>query len=351
MDKFETHKTDSRPRRRPDSLFGPIIIITLGLYFLARNMGFAPELHWGAALRLWPLFLVFAGLNVIARQLPRPLGTLGSAAVSLLAVFIFGAVLLMADKIPALQRYSGTEPTFQTETISFPASEVRTADITIDFAIPSATLFALNDSTDLIAGEVSYQGELIFDHEVRQGNAVVNLETNMEGDGWLEWLNPSNWAENAPEWRLGLNPRIPTNLALSFASGSIEADLRRMNLTGLTVDGSSGSAELLLPDGDYTMDYDLSSGSVELRLPERGRATLNIEGSSGSVTLLLPESMAMRVLVDGSSGSFDASSRLEQIGEEDGAEVWQTSGYATAEDRVDVELDMSSGSIQIRNSQ
>ena len=350
MDKFESHKSDSRPRRQPISLFGPIIVIALGLYFLARNMGFAPELHWGAALRFWPLFLVFAGLNIVARQLPRPLGTLGSAAISLLAVIVFGTVLFMADQIPALQRYSGTEPTFQTETISFPASEVRTADIAIDFAIPSATLFALSDSVDLIAGEVSYQGELIFDHEVSQGKAVVNLGTNMDGDNWVEWLNPANWADNAPEWRLGLNPRIPTNLSLSFASGSVEADLRRLNLTGLTVDGSSGSAELMLPDGDYTMDYDLSSGSVALTLPERGRATLNIDGSSGSVTLLLPESMAMRVRVDGSSGSFDASSRLEHIGDDDGTEIWQTSGYATAEDRVDVELDMSSGSIEIRNS-
>ena len=351
MDKHNSHSYEARPRRRSTSLFGPMIIIALGLYFLARNMGFAPELHWGAAIRLWPLLLVFAGLNVVVRQLPRPLGTAGSAFVSLLAVLVFGTVLLTADRIPFLQSYSGTEPTFTTETISFPATEVRTADITIDFASPRATLFALNDSADLIAGDVSYEGELVFAHDVQQGNAIINLETHTNGDSWMEWLNPSNWSENAPEWRIGLSPRVPTNLSLSFASGTIEADLSHLNLSELTIEGSSGSAEVLLPAGDYDMSYDLASGSVEITLPERGRATLALNGSSGSVTLLLPESMAMRVAVDSASGSFSAGNRLERVGEEDGAEIWQTPGYENAEDRLDVTLEMASGSIDIRTGQ
>jgi hypothetical protein len=349
MSKFESGNNggEPRPRRHSTSLFGPIFLIALGLYFLATNLGFAPDLHWGAVWRLWPLFLVFAGLNVIVRQMPRPFGTLGSASVGLLAVIVFGGVLFFADRIPALQRYSGTEPTFQTETISFPASEIRTADITIDFAAPQASLFALSDSTGLIAGEVSYQGTLQFDHEVNQGHASINLETTSNSTEWFNWLNPANWSGEGMEWRLGLNPRIPTNLILDFASGSISADLSRLNLTNLEVDGSSGSATLLLPDGDYTMDYDMSSGSVQMTLPSAGQATFIIEGSSGSVTLLLPESMAMRVTVDSSSGSFQPGRRLEQISGNNDLDVWQTPDYEDATDRLDIQLDMSSGSIRI----
>ena len=164
------HDWDSRPRRRTGSLFGPIVLIALGLYFLAGNMGLTPQLHWGAALHLWPLFLIFVGLNIIARQIPRPLGTLATAAVALLFVVVFGAVLFFADRLPFLAQYSGTAPTVQTETVSLPISEVRTANISIDFAAPKATLFGLDDSTDLIAGEISYQGELVFEHEISQGN-------------------------------------------------------------------------------------------------------------------------------------------------------------------------------------
>ena len=346
MNKFGSNKSNGAPQRHTPSLFGPIILIAIGLYFLTNNLGFAPQLHWGAALRLWPLFLVFAGLNVIARQMSRPLGSFLSALVALLAVGVFGYVLFFADRIPGLERFSGRDNTFQNETISFPASEVNTAEITIDFDAPRATLFALNDSTDLINGEVSYQGELIFEHEVEQGKAVVNLETHTANDAWLDWLNPSNWDGETPAWRIGLSPRVPTALTLDFASGSIEADLSRLDLTALTVDGSSGSAKLMLPDGDYTMNYDSSSGAVEITLPEQGRPSLNIEGSSGSVVLLLPESMALRVVVEGGSGSFQPGSRLEQVGSEDDSEVWQTDDYAAATNRLDMRLDMSSGSIR-----
>lgn len=347
MGKFEPNKTTGAPQRHTPSLFGPIVLIAIGLYFLANNLGVAPQLHWGAALRLWPLFLVFAGLNVITRQMSRPLGSLLSAFVALLAMGVFGVVLFFADQIPALARFSGSEGTFQTETISFPASEVNTAEIAINFDAPKATIFGLSDSSDLISGEVSYQGELIFEHAVQQGNAVINLETHTINDAWLDWLNPSNWSGDVSQWRIGLSPRVPTDLALDFASGSIEADLSRLNLTALTVDGSSGSAKLMLPNGDYTMDYDSSSGAVEITLPERGRATLNIEGSSGSVTLLLPDSMALRVVVDGSNGSFQPGNRLEQVGSEDDNEIWQTDDYASATNRLNMRLDMSSGSIRI----
>ena len=349
MSKFESGNNEggSRPRRHSPSLFGPVVLIALGFYFLATNLGFAPDLHWGAVWRLWPLFLIFAGLNVIVRQMPRPIGTIGSATVALIAVAVFGGVLFFADRIPLLQRYSGTEPTFQTETIRFPASEIRTADITIDFSAPQANLFALSDSTNLIAGEVSYQGDLQFDHEVTQGHATVNLETSSNNGEWFSWLNPANWSGEGMTWNLGLSPRTPTNLTLDFSSGSISADLSRLDLTSLEIDGSSGSATLLLPDGDYTMNYDMSSGSVQMTLPGAGQSTYIIEGSSGSVTLLLPESMAMRVTVDSSSGSFQPGRRLEQVDDNDDQEVWQTPDFAEATNRLDMQLEMSSGSIRI----
>ncbi|MCL4870432.1 MAG: hypothetical protein KJ063_15820 [Anaerolineae bacterium] len=350
MDKFaaDKQKWESRPRRHSISLFGPILLIALGLYFFANNLGLAPALHWGAALRLWPLFLVFAGLNIIARQIPRPFGTLASMVVGFIAVAVLGAALLFADRIPALQSYSGTEPTFQTETIQFSASEIRSADIDINFASPRAILYPLSDSPHLITGEVSYQGQLIFDRTVAQGHATVALRSSWGNEGWLDWLNPSNWRAEAAAWRIGLNPTVPMGLTLNFASGAMEADLTGLNLTELNVKGASGSAVVRLPDGEYEVNYDMASGAVDMTLPERGHVTLNIQGSSGSVNLLLPETMEMRIVVRGSSGSFQPGGRLEQVGSEGRSEIWQTSGYReAAENRLEVQLDISSGSVRV----
>ena len=80
-------------RHRPASLFGPIVLIAIGLFLLFTRLYPETHLHWLDTLRLWPLLLVFLGLNVIALQAPRPYASLFSGFLSLAAVLVFGYVL------------------------------------------------------------------------------------------------------------------------------------------------------------------------------------------------------------------------------------------------------------------
>ncbi len=50
--------------RRPNSLFGPIVLIAIGLFFLLNQTNMLTDLYWLDVLRLWPLLLVFLGLNM-----------------------------------------------------------------------------------------------------------------------------------------------------------------------------------------------------------------------------------------------------------------------------------------------
>ena len=52
---------DAHRRRRAGGLF----LIVLGVAFLANNAGLIPRINWGLA---WPLFLVMAGVFLLARQ-------------------------------------------------------------------------------------------------------------------------------------------------------------------------------------------------------------------------------------------------------------------------------------------
>jgi hypothetical protein len=76
------------------SLFGPIALIAIGLFFLFNRFNLLTDLYWLDVLRLWPLLLVFLGLNVLALQAPRPYTSLFSGLISLAAVLVFGYVLL-----------------------------------------------------------------------------------------------------------------------------------------------------------------------------------------------------------------------------------------------------------------
>lgn len=83
----------TEPRRGSRSLFAPLALIGLGVIFLLDNLNLVPALDWSAALRYWPLALIFLGLNILVTQVRRPLGTLLSLVVSLAALGVFAYLL------------------------------------------------------------------------------------------------------------------------------------------------------------------------------------------------------------------------------------------------------------------
>lgn len=350
FDKPHVQTTRVRNARHNPSFFGPIVLISVGVYFLLWNLGLAPTLNWWAAARLWPLLLIFLGVNVIVQQAPRPLGGLLSALVGLLAIGVFGVALLGNVENTPL-RGLGAAPVSveaQTETIAFPAAGVDEANIDLDFGAPSVRVYALEDSSDLIAGTVSYTGELFFTTRLENGRAAITLDAT--GGSGLFWLDPRNWAqpgEMAP-WQIGLNRRIPLRLTMDVGSGPADLNLRTLQLTQLKLDGGSGSVTLALPDGNYDVTYDAGSGATRLSLPEGGRQRIEIKGGSGSLTLTLPRSLETRVEVKSGSGSFRLPERFTQIrGGKPDEGVWVTPNFDDAPNRVELFIDVGSGSVRI----
>lgn len=348
-----THVREVRAReaRHNPSFFGPIVLIAVGVYFLLWNLGLAPTLNWWAAARLWPLLLIFLGVNVIVQQAPRPLGGLLSALVGLAAVGVLGVALLgNVENVPLLRGLGEAPPRVeaQTETIAFPAAGVEEATIDLDFGSPPVRVSALEDSSDLIAGTVSYRGELNFRTRLENGRAAITLDA--AGGSGLFWLDPRNWAqaEELAPWQIGLNRRIPLRLTMDVGSGSADLNLRTLQLNELKLDGGSGSVTLALPDGDYDITYDAGSGATRLNLSEGGRQRIEIKGGSGSLTLTLPRSMEARVEVQSGSGSFRLPERFTQIrGDKPDEGVWVTPDFDDAPNRVELQVNVGSGSVRI----
>lgn len=351
----EPFEQKSIRRRRPrPSLFGPIVLIAIGMLFLLSNMGVISDLGWNwiALLRLWPLWLVFLGLNIIVRQAPGALGTLLSAIVGLLAVAVVAYVLFFSETSVLLDRLNvSTTAELQTETVELSAAGVDSAGVDIDFGAPGASIGALDDSSNLIEGTISYAGELVFDTDVSDGRAEVRLVTRSNGnDGW-SFLNPNNWFlfDDEHSWQISLNPGIPTDLTLDVGSGEVVLDLTGLDVSELRMDGGSGRLEVSLPGGNYDVTYDAGSGSTRMVLPDGGRLTVDIEAGSGGMTLLIPRGIEARVEIDGGSGGFDIDrNRFTQVSGSDAKEgIWETSDYDDAPDRVNLIIDGGSGGIRI----
>jgi hypothetical protein len=86
--------------------------------------------------------------------------------------------------------------------------------------------------------------------------------------------------------------------------------------------------------------------TTEITLSGNGRHTINLAVNAGAVTLHLPSDTALRVQLDRDLGSFSANNdRLRRV---DGQEnVWQTVGYETTPDRVDLTIHISLGSVTL----
>ena len=357
MSKPSEKKYSYQHQRRHNSFFGPVVLIAIGVYFLLSNLGYiSGGINWWAALQLWPLALILLGLNVIVRQAPGVLGGFLSALVGLTAVAIFGYVLFFGEDNAILTRFGiepGTIEDVKTEQIEMSAAGVETAVINIDFGAPGAEVFALEDSSNLIEGQVSYLGDFIFDTNVSDAQATVRIDDDFSMNGFT-FLNPSNWGDwDMDKWEIGLNPAVATDLTLDISAGSTSLDLRDLTLTDLEVDGGAGSMEVWLPGGDYDAMIDVSAGSTKVTLPGFGRQEIEIDGGAGSLTFYLPPGVEARIEIDGGAGSFRLNEdRFRQVsGDERDEGVWETAGYADDRDSLDLFIDVSAGSVRIEDLQ
>lgn len=335
-----THK-----ERHPGSLFGPIVLIAIGLFFLFNHTNVLTDLYWLDVLRLWPLLLIFLGLNVLVLQAPRPYASLFSGLISLVAVVLFGWVLLNGLAGTPFSGRLGTGE-WQTKPIHFSAGNVETAVYNIIIGPPGADLYALEDSQDLLAGTITYQDDYLFETNVAGGEARIRLSPQNNSEEWV--FLPDYWREfgEANRWQLGLNRNIPADLTLEAVAGSSELDLRNVPLEALMLTVSAGDMKLLLPGGSYDAHIITNAGANEITLPGNGRHAMNLEVNAGSVTLHLPSDMALHVEVDRALGSFSASNAgLRQV---DGQEnVWETADYNTATNRLDLTIHIAVGSVTI----
>lgn len=340
---------ESKRHKRGHSLFGPIFLIGLGVYFLLRNLGIVADLNWGVAFQLWPLLLIFLGLNIIVQQVRRPFGTFLSGIVSLTAVTLFGAILLFGVELPFLSRFNlQTSAEYRQETVAVSGEGVETAVVSLDLGSLGADVTGLDGGQNLLEGTLSVAGELDLRQRVQGTEGVVSLSETSGGMWWGGWVS----SVSEPPWQIGLSRTIPLDLTVDVGSGQADLELGSLNLSDLVVDIGSGMVNLQMPGGDYDIHLDGGSGKLVTVLPQNGRHELQVDAGSGAMDLFLPPTMEARVEVDSGSGRVSLSDRFERISGDDQDGVWQTPNYDREGDNsILIIIDGGSGAISIRQPQ
>lgn len=250
-------------RTRQGSLFLPLILIAFGIIFLLNNFGKISWDVWGELIRLWPIFLIAAGLDLIlGRGFWRWWFTLLIVVILAGGVFTALELGLLAGwgtvKEPASQGLAGAER----------------AKVELACEQCVLTIGSSDNLNALLEGTITRsRNESLIKH-VATIDGALNLSLSTRGIFVpSHYLSPTRDVTNRT-WKLYLNRSIPIDLVVNVEQGAITLDLSRLAIPQLKVTGID----------DITVTF-----------PDHGFAQATIRGESGDITLSIPQSAAVRI--------------------------------------------------------
>jgi hypothetical protein len=300
-----------RPIRR-GGLLGPIVLVGLGVILLLNNLGRLDWGVWEALIRLWPVLIIGAGLDLLIGR--RSLW--GSLLVVVLILGVAAGSIALYENRPS--RGAGLEQ----EAIQIGMGEASQGVVEIDFSVGRLEV------ADTGTPEMFAEGQAA----IRAGENLIS-EARIEGDTLYYHLSSDvrNWTGafvfgswlNDRLWTLGLSPDVPLTLSIDTGVGATDIDLSGLRVRELDLNGGVGR--------------------TVVTLPAEGGARVRMDLGVGENVLRVPEGVAVQVRVDGGLAPVTAPSSYER---RDG--LYISPGYATADERVDVVISAGVGSIVIR---
>jgi len=350
-------------RRRFPNLFWPVILIGVGGLYLLQNIGMIEMISFYEVWRLWPVFLVIAGINMLFGKNNRWLASLlsGLMAVAVVA-FLFFAPMVM-DTLPV--------PELTTERFAEPMEDVRQADVIVDFDRGNISIFPLVDSQNLFTADVTHDEKSTFTSS-GSSNRNIQLRLDQVGPGvFTDWIS-----QVQVQAEVGLAIGVPMDLEVDMGGGNSEMDLSEITLEGLKADSGSGSLTATLPEGNYPVDLssgsgsvtvttgedseldmkvDVGSGRIMVTLADGNSGGITLDSGSGSITVIVPEGVAVQVSGDTGSGSVTVPAGFVRTSGGEGVVgdggTWESEGFDDAEVQLVIRFDVGSGSIRVKNSE
>ncbi|MEJ2359246.1 MAG: toast rack family protein [Deinococcales bacterium] len=294
--------------RRPRGAGLAIVLIVVGVLILLANFGW---FDWFTLIRLgslWPVLLVAIGADMLTRGRYR--------------IVVWGAAVVVGALLYAYDA-GGPRGAFvrgpaETHSIAHPLAGADAADVSITTSVGTLRLSGLSSGGDLVRGTIeTRRGETLVDElSKRGGTAVLSISSkssavNLRGN-------------EGRSWDLQLTRAVPIALDITTGVGKAQLELRSLQLSRLTMEAGVGEVTATLPDrGVYQADF---------------------KAGVGATHITIPSSMAARVTVKSGLGSVHVNGTFARSGD-----VYETPGYASASDRVDLNVQGGLGQITVNH--
>ncbi len=314
---------------RRGSLIGATWLIGLGIIFLVQR---AAGLGWGQA---WPLIVILAGVaGLVGVVLNRRYELSGIWAFTWPLAWIVIGVLLLLSTTGSLSQgpaeiiadywpwalvvlgiwfvIGAVVPTGRglAESLVIPLAGVTAAGIRIQFG--AGTLMTRAAAAgNLVDGD--FTGGVL--HTIIAPGRVELRQDTRYGLPWLE--RGSNWA-------VGLTAEVPLDLRVDAGANKSVLDLRDLRVRGLELRTGASDIRVLLPRA-------------------AGMTTVRAESGAASLTFEVPSGVAARIRTRMAIGS----TQIDQARFPSTAGGYESPDFATAANRVEIDLQGGVGSVRV----
>lgn len=311
-------------RHRKTLYLGVFLVALGGLLLIARNGSIPPETIY-AALALWPAAFIAAGAALLLRgtRLSLPAGV----TAALIPGLLLGGLITVAPDLDV--RCGTTQTAGATRTLDGRLSDGSTVDLRLSCGhldIGTASGDAWRFATRAAAGDPVVDA---------RGDALVVRSAARTGGPGMSWI--------AETWQMTLPTDVRHDLRVEIDAGDADIRLDGARLGDARFGVDAGALDLDLSGATLErLVLDANAATVKLVLPSGGDFTAELSIDAGELNVCIPADLEVRITADAELVDLEIQG-LIRVGD-----AWETAGYATSVDQVDVTLDANVGSVHIQ---
>lgn len=288
-------------------IFLGLIILLIGIYFLAQTTGWLPANLTFDWWQLWPILIIFIGLSMF-----RVRGWVSAVIGTLVTIIVLGVVVVLLFA-PA----------------SFYGSNRITQDIPISIAKDTKVSSTVLNLTDY-AGSINIFGDT---QNLVEGNLrtnIMNLTTSTSVTNTVQTVNlgiDGNWQNfvdsKSNELALHLSSSTPFKINIESGASSMNFDLQQVILEALDI--NTGASSLTLALGDKATS-----------------TAVNVKAGASSVNVTLPKDVGAQAVIDSglTSNQLDDFTKI-------GDKLYQSNNYASSTKKADFNFKLGVSSLKI----
>lgn len=236
------------------SWVGAVIMLGLGGVLLAGNLNVLPWSGLDLLLRLWPVFIVALGLDLMMQGRPS---ALGAVVVTLIAVAVVAGMVWIGFSAPASMGMAPVE-------INQPLEGAQSASVKMTVLTGDVNITGGAQRNQLIAGTLYMPNRIKANESYSVAGGEGHYELQPESGASIPYIGSYRGKSSD----LTVSSTIPTAFDLTLIAGEQRLDLRDINASDLNVETIFGKSVITLPaDGRLNGKIGVVFGELVVRVP------------------------------------------------------------------------------------